>query len=224
MLFGPPGLTARTKKNNEERIFRGADPETVVLIKTWFLSSCLALDHSWLFLFSSRASKGKHFGPGFTFSLSLTRQTRAGLHQLLPPSSQRSISLNWRVLRTDSSSVMKTLTYVFLDTEVPPKVPEKKKKDNLACLATYLIAKGHQLCLSFPLLVFWALTWLISCLALIRGRISEHSWVSQTTRWESWSAINQSDFPFIVVKSGKEPNADRVGHAESELLGCAGGA
>lgn len=104
-----------------------------------------------------------------------------------------------------------------------PKCPGKKQ-DNLACLATYLIATGHHLCLHFPLLVLWALTWLISCLALIRGRISEHSWVSQTTSWETWSAVNQSNFLFIVVNSGNEPNANRVGDAESELLGCAGGA
>lgn len=104
----------------------------------------------------------------------------------------------------------------------PPKWKKPPKKNNLACLATYLIATGHHLCLHFPLLVFWALTWLISCLALIRGRISEHSRVSQTTRWETRSAINQSDFPFIVVNSGNEPNADRVGDAESELLGYAG--
>lgn len=112
----------------------------------------------------------------------------------------------------------------FRTLKCPPKWPGKKKTDNLACLATYLIATGHHLCLRFPLLVFWALTWLINCLALIRGRISEHSWVSQTTHWETWSAINQSDFPFIVVNSGNEPNANWVGDAESELLGCAGGA
>lgn len=76
---------------------------------------------------------------------------------------------------------MKTLTNVFPGMEVPPEVPGKKS----ACLATYLIATGHHLCLRFPLLVFWAETRLISRLSLIRGRISEHSWVSQTTHWQN---------------------------------------
>lgn len=223
MLIGPPRLTARMKKNKEERTFRGAGK---IIIQTWLLCSCFLLmvifsllhQSKWRQTFWSLFHLFAKFNEADTrwpSSAAATVFTAINLAQL------RSV-MDRFILGNEDTYLC--FSRFWSAPQSAQKKRKKKKKDILACLATYLIATGHHLCLHFPLLVFWALTWLISCLALIRGRISEHSWVSQTRRWESWSAINQSDFPFIVVKSGNEPNADRVGHAESELLGCAGGA
>lgn len=111
---------------------------------------------------------------------------------------------------------MKTLNNVFLTRRMPPRSARKKKR-NTACLVTCLIATGHHLCLSFPLLVFRAQTRLISRLALIRGHISEHSRVSHAACWEKWNAINQSGLVFNVLDSGNKQNVDWVGDAEMKF-------
>lgn len=96
----------------------------------------------------------------------------------------------------------------------------RSARKNTACLVTYLIATGHHLRVSFPLLVFRAQTRLISWLALIRGHISEHSRVSHAACWEKWDAINQSGLLFNVLDSGNKRNADWVSDAETEFIWC----